>query len=416
MAHDWLADAQAALTGADDRVAVSESCITELLDAAIDPVALPQRWTIDRGRLPKALADKLARREAKGLPVPLHAHGASVLAAYNEAEWKKMQWRYINAVSDRHRRFVPPEPSPDQPLEGPITNRQLAELRARLPHTENTSTPTESRSAVGKVVDRFPRRFPTSPSLIMLLLFLLPPLLLFLIVGPVAGLVCMAVEAVFVDVVEDLAHSRTALTGHDYRLLEQASVAEPGPEPGTPEYQLAQIAAALAAQITACPAWSSDDLSVHRIQLDPDAEAAQITAHAAEISRVRATLGPAPDGDSDAALRARAHRAGDEQILATVTASLTRRIAALYRYAAELSALNDDYLALESVERSLTASGHLETLIRQTGGDELTVRHLDRLTADARDLHAAITTRLQVLTGDLTALHTLPAGPDEHRA
>lgn len=400
MTPDWLADAHAALTGAADRVAASEARITELLAAPIDPVPLPQQWTIDRDRLPKALAAKLARREEQGLPVPLHAHNASEIAAPS-----------------------PTEPSTVDALTGPaLTRRQRGELRARLPHTEDTSGRTDS--ALDRLVDAVQSSGRLGPlrNLLVVAALGLAGAMLFGPLEPspptIAALAVLAWALLLAAVAEERAENRAdlALSGPDYWALERATVAVPGPEPGTPEHQLAQIAAALAAQITACPAWSSDDLTVHRIQLDPNAEAAQITAHATEISRARDALGPAPDGDGDAALRARIQRAGNEQILDTVTTSLVRRVAALYRYAAELSALNTDYLALQSVERSLTASSHLENLVRQTGADELTVRHLDRLTADARDLHAAITTRLQVLTGDLTALHALPAGPDDNRA
>lgn len=328
--------------------------------------------------------------------MPLHAHNASAIAA--------------------------PESSTSDALTGSaLTRRQRDALRAQLPHTEDTSGRADSM--LDRLVDAFHSsgRLATLRNLLAVVAVGLAAAMLF---GPlelspstIAAIAALAWALLFAAVAEERAENRAdlALSGPDYWALEHATVAEPGPEPGTPEHQLAQIAAALAGQITACPAWASDDLSVHRIQLDPDAEAAQITAHATEISRARDALGPAPDGDGDAALRARIQRAGNEQILDTVTASLTRRVAALYRYAAELSALNTDYLALQAVERSLTAGSHLENLVRQTGGDELTVRHLDRLTADARDLHAAITTRLQILTGDLTALHELPAGPDDNR-
>nr|WP_172685826.1 hypothetical protein [Prescottella equi]AKG90476.1 putative integral membrane protein [Prescottella equi] len=397
MARDWLTDAQAALTGADDRVTASETRINELLAAPIDPVPLPQQSTIDRTRLPKALAAKLVRREAQGLPVPRHAHNASAIAA--------------------------PDSSTSDALTGSaLTRRQRDALRAQLPHTEDTSGRTDSM--LDRFVDAFHAsgRLATLRNLLAVVAVGLAAAMLFGPLEPspstIAAIAALAWALLFAAVAEERAENRAdlALSGPDYWALEHATVAEPGPEPGTPEHQLAQIAAALAAHITACPAWASDDLSVHRIQLDPDAEAAQITAHATEISRARDALGPTPDGDGDAALRARIQRAGNEQILDTVTASLTRRVAALYRYAAELSALNTDYLALQAVERSLTASSHLGNLVRQTGGDELTVRHLDRLTADARDLHAAITTRLQILTGDLTALHELPAGPDDNHA
>ncbi|MDH6284294.1 hypothetical protein [Prescottella agglutinans] len=408
MPRDWLSDAETALAGAVDRVAASETRVTELLGTSIDPVALPQRWTIDRALLPKSLADKLARREALGLPVPIHAHGASDIAAHNRAEWENITWRYMGELKDSHlsRRLPPPEPSPGKPLSGPVTKRQLAELRARLPHTDDTSTPTTT-SLVGRLVDRCHSDGEINyamPAFAALLFGI------FFTVGLTAALGTAAVLIVLVSVadIRTSMRRRTELTGADYRDLERATIARPGPQPGTRECQLAQIAATLAAHITGCPAWGSDDLAMHRIQLGPDAESAQVTEQAAEISRIRATLGPAPAGDSDAATRAREQRDATEQILDAVTDSLTRRVAALYRYAAELSALNTDYVALQTVEQSLAAGPDLEALVARTGVDELTARQLDRLTTDARDLHAAITARLSVLTGDLNALHALP--------
>ncbi|WP_137726370.1 hypothetical protein [Prescottella subtropica] len=434
-ARDWLAAAHTDLAGADDRVAVSEARIAALLTTALDPVDLPEQWAIDRGLLPQPVAAKLARRETEGLPVPLHAHDARTIAAYTAAEWEEIRSRYL--TSTRLHRFLedtrpaPAESSPADTLAGSVTERQLGELRARLPHTEPAAPTTTRPGSVvaGKILDTaYLGGSVGTAGTVFLLLAVAMTVIQILRIR--AGIYTGGVDSYTVmiagtgllgglfKVADHRGQYRAAveLTGDDWHALEAATVAGPGPEPGTPEHQLATIAVVLSAQITGCPAWSSDTLAAHRIQLDPAAEAAQITVHAAEISRVRVTLGPDPVGDSDAAARAREQRDGNQQILDAVLASLVRRVAALYRYAGELHALNADYLALESVERSLVANGQLETLIRQTGGDELAARHLDRLTADARDLHTAITARLHILTGDLTALHELPAGTDNHRA
>lgn len=388
--------------GDDDRAKVSETRVAELMDAPIGEVALPTRWRLERSWLPVKVRAKLARRAAQNLPVPLHAHNASQIAAYTDFEWDRIQRNYVYRVQTERR--MPAPPFREEPFARTMTARQQTSLQTVLPFDRDFA-PMGTPPLTTRILDRI-----AGPQVQKALSGLMAVLVAVSLFGnqwflcPVMGLAALALAGAH------RANMRNAieLSGTDYRALERATVAEPGPDPDSREHRLAQVATVLARRITASPAWRSAFLDTHRIQLDPAAEANQILEHAVHISQIRASLGPAPDGEGDAADRAREHRRHDELVLAAVTDSLTHRVAALYRYEAELAELNTEYLALQAVERSMAANPELEKLVRQTGNDELATRHLDRLTRDARDHRAAITAHLQVLTGDLNALQPMP--------
>ncbi|MFC9769767.1 hypothetical protein, partial [Rhodococcus jostii] len=334
---EWIIRAGAALSdvAAGDREWVSVAVVAELIEAgALEHLTLPTAWTLDPERVPENVSAKLAARRAAGLPNPLHAHGASSIAAYTGGEKDLRPWV---------RRTLPAGRSPLDDG-GDLNTRQTGALRELLPFDGPDPVVHPARAALDRICAAFEVGWNRSGRTVsgVLLATVAAIFGVFFYAGAAAGVALLAVCAALVGVAEyRRAHSRE-LTAQDYRALESATVPASHPTPRTRECALAQIAVAAADSIRDSPVWASDILVTHRTRFDPAGEATQITAHAARISTIRDHLGPEAAGDTATALRAREHRGAAERTFARVEHRLLERVAALYRYAAALHTLDTE--------------------------------------------------------------------------
>ncbi|KAF0966656.1 hypothetical protein [Rhodococcus sp. T7] len=391
--------------GGTDREELSMAKVTELVDRQPDgDVELPLQWEINRDHLPAHIRKKLAARSAAGLPNPIHAHGASAIAAFDERERSEFLAKYpIEAASGV---------AADRPLHWGMTERQALELRKALPFDGALEpAPRNRRTTVDDaLVGWRPFDFYAVPGLVVRpgpVCAAAGVSVVAFLGGVWPGLIVAILLVLMLGTAQLRAWETLDLTSTDYIALERASFRAAAPEAGSREHRLAQVAVSLSHTIETYPVWQSEILALHRIRLDPAAEAAQVIEHATRISGIRAALGPAPAGDTEAAERAREQRSSDEQILDQVLASLIERVAALYRYADELHTLNDEYEALRGLERSLMVNPDLAELVRQTGSDVIAADALNRLARDAEALRVVVQAQVQVLDGDLSAYETI---------
>ena len=395
---EWIESAGTELADAHNREERSVELVQQCLTQGLLRDQLPRKWQLNRDLLPAATARKLKARTAAGLANPIHAYGASVIATY---EARQMRDFVTRDVTER-KSVVVTNPIDDG---RELTPSQEQALRDELPFDD-----VGEREAPSTLPATVLRQFEikqlhgdsgVQPTHILAILAT------FFVAGFFGAPAAIGVVALFLGLTvaaEGRYLVSTSLMSADWAALEMATVEAPRPIEGTREYQLAQLAVALSKAITSTHAWKSSFLDMHRVQLDPEAEAAEIIEHATRISALRTQAGARPAGGSDAAYRAQQQYDSNNRILDTVEQSLVNRVAALYRYAAELHTLDNEYAVLQTLKRNIQLTPELEELVRQTGVDAMATANVESLTSEIEDLNAAIQAQVSVLSGDLNAL------------
>ncbi|WP_372027940.1 hypothetical protein ACBG85_29685 (plasmid) [Rhodococcus sp. NyZ502] len=395
---EWIESAGTELADAHNREERSVELVQQCLTQGMLRDQLPKKWQLNRDLLPAATARKLKARTAAGIANPLHAYRASRIAAYDD---RQMRWFAVQDERD------PLNAAATNPIDDgrELTPTQEQELRDQIPF-DDAGEREAPITLPAKVLRHFEIQQLHGDSGIQAT-HVLAVLATFFVAGFFGAPAAIGVFALFLGLTvaaEGRYMFSTSLMSADWAALEMATVEAPRPMEGTREYQLAQLSVALSRAITSTHAWKSSFLDMHRVQLDPEAEAAEIIEHATRISALRAQAGARPAGDSDAAYRAQQQYDSNNRILDTVEQSLVNRVAALYRYAAELHTLDNEYAVLQTLKRNIQLTPELEELVRQTGVDAMATANVESLTSEIEDLNAAIQAQVSVLSGDLNAL------------
>lgn len=95
------------------------------------------------------------------------------------------------------------------------------------------------------------------------------------------------------------------------------------------ELRLAMTASAIVDDIREVPAWSREDLDIHRIRLDIEDQLRVILCHCGELATFRASVGEPTKGFSAEADAARAAHHEQRRWFEQVKESLIGRVAAL---------------------------------------------------------------------------------------
>ncbi|MBE7190913.1 MAG: hypothetical protein INR66_00340 [Gordonia polyisoprenivorans] len=387
----WLQPIATGLAAAADRseasrefvqhLATGDEDLHEVADLVEDTV-LAQRYRIDRARLNRITVAKLRRRRQAGLAVPVHAAG-------------------LTPLSTPPRSLVA-GPSADRD----ILDRLVADYAGRATYTE--PDPAQKAPLTAGAVLR--GEVVASDRVLMIgwgvaAVLATVALLCLSTIGVDAAAGPLAVVIAVSGVLWSFDKRRLRLSTVDWLAVAEATVSEPSPAPGTVEYRLAALAELLSTAISGCPVWKSEFLADHRRQLDPRREAETVAVHAARISDLRARIEAGPIvGEGPAAKEARYQRAADRGVLDSVVDTLSERVATLLRYAAEIQQLDEEYLALQAITRTVSVRPDLDELVRHTGADLIAADRLARLTADAHAARAAIEAHMRVLSADLTLL------------
>ncbi|ATI36438.1 hypothetical protein CPI83_30025 (plasmid) [Rhodococcus sp. H-CA8f] len=406
-------------TESDDREAQSIAVIRDRLVLAPENAkALPMTWQLDRSRLrelsPSTLR-RLERRTKAGLANPLHGRGKRNGCAGTEAngtvEGSERAWSIWDNWAETSGEDLA------EKLRDNFHRQVMAPsfVEGQTPIPFDSDGPREPTLSAGQAfLSRFEtRNLPAAAAPVTIVTLTVCTGWAAVASNFIAGLgffLCFLSLCALVAAAELLPGSRSLeLTPRDWEMLRKATVLAPGPKAGTREYALSQVAVELSALITNSPAWRSETLDVHRIQLNPNAEAAQIIEHAARISELRGQAGARSDGESDSAIRAQQQYDTNARILDSVEETLVARVAALYRYAVELRTLDREYSVLVELQKNLALAPDLEELARQTGADVVAAININTLTGEIEGVQSAIEAQISVLSGDLNALKTYAA-------
>ncbi|WP_137725827.1 hypothetical protein [Prescottella subtropica] len=173
------------------------------------------------------------------------------------------------------------------------------------------------------------------------------------------------------------------------------------------EYRLAEYAADLTQRIADSPAWASNFLTKHRIELDYTQELREIVTHAHTLRSIRTELGEPPTGNSHDALRARDHFEKIAAPLDVVWLALVERVAALESFTLHLAALDTQLANMKAVGRATLLEDKIGGLLANAVSDEFAAEHTRSVTERSQYASLSIESTLDALRGDIAGLTAL---------
>ena len=168
------------------------------------------------------------------------------------------------------------------------------------------------------------------------------------------------------------------------------------------ELRLAMTASAIVDDIREVPAWSHEDLDIHRIRLDIEDQLRVILCHCGELATFRASVGEPTRGVSAEADAARAAHHEQRRWFEQVKESLIGRVAALWTYHQDLLMLQDSVDGCAALGRIDAHAPALGELLVNSANDDLAASAIGDLATDLADLHQAREKALAQLRGDVT--------------
>ncbi|MBM4653962.1 hypothetical protein GS640_00165 [Rhodococcus hoagii] len=173
------------------------------------------------------------------------------------------------------------------------------------------------------------------------------------------------------------------------------------------EYRLAEYAAALAQRIAHSPAWASNFLESHRIELNYREELRDITIHAHRLRAIYLELGEPPRGDTPQAVRARDRFDKASAPLEVIWRALVRRVAALESFTLHLAELDTQLANMEAVERATSLEDRIGNLLASAVSDEFAAAHTLSVTERSQDTSLSVEATLDALRSDIAGLTAL---------
>lgn len=173
------------------------------------------------------------------------------------------------------------------------------------------------------------------------------------------------------------------------------------------EYRLAEYTAQLAQRIADSPAWASDFLEAHRIELNYQQELRDITTHTHNLHAILCELGEPPQGDTPQVARAREHFERASAPLEVVWIALVERVAAFESFTLHLVELDTQLANMEAVGRATALEDKIGRLLTSAVSDEFAADHTRALTERSNDAVLSIDATLDALRGDIEGLTAL---------
>ncbi|MDV6278435.1 hypothetical protein R3Q06_33975 [Rhodococcus erythropolis] len=371
---DVIGNAHHILSNSVHREQISLQYVERIVDDnKIRLPALPTVWTIDKDLLPKHLRTKLSARTAAGLPNPIHVDGASEIVAENARTGRKPAAK--NATST--------------PLQdgAELSGKQKRALHEGLTFDVPGAPVEVSRGLVGEALSfletRRNRRDGTINIAPLAVLILSVPIFAF--GGYVPGLVALVSTVSLIWLANYKKKKSIELVSEDYRAMEVATVPMDLSDTNASEHRLVQLAYALCQEIDGKEIWCSDLLR-DEMRLDTKNEIYRISKQAAAISEIRRKIHSTTlcqDADSDGILKFIQH-------------SIRERVAALFRYAVELSESDSKFTVLQG---ALRASAHDRDLLFDAGVNEISTVNTLLSTDASRYKSEMISAQIEILSG-----------------
>ncbi|AII11116.1 hypothetical protein [Rhodococcus opacus] len=167
------------------------------------------------------------------------------------------------------------------------------------------------------------------------------------------------------------------------------------------ELRLAMTASAIVVDIREVPAWSHEDLDIHRIRLDIEDHLRVILCHCGELATFRVSVGEPTTGVSAEADAARAAHHEQRRWFDQVKESLIGRVAALWTYHQDLLMLQDSIDGTAALGRIDAHAPALGELLVNSANDDLAASAIGDLATDVADLQQAREKALAQLRGDV---------------
>ncbi|MDV6278384.1 hypothetical protein R3Q06_33685 [Rhodococcus erythropolis] len=377
---DVIGNAHHALSNSMHREQIPLQCVERIFDDnKIILPALPTVWTIDKDLLPKHVRTKISARTAAGLPNPIHADGASEIVAENARPGKKSASK--NATST--------------PLQdgAELSGRQKRALHKQLTFDVPGAPIEVSQGPLGKALACLETRRNRSDGTINIapLAMLVLSVPIFALGGYVPGLVALVSTVSLIWWANHKKKKSIELVSEDYRAMEVATVPMDLSDTNASEHRIVQLAYALRQEIDGKEIWSSD---LMRDQMRPDTENEiyRISKQAAAISEIRRKTHSTTwrqDADSDG-------------IMKCIQLSMWELVAALFRYAVELSELDSKFTVLQGTLRASEHDLDLRNLLYDVGIDEISTVNTLISTDALRYKSEMISAQIEILNGNIS--------------
>ncbi|MDV6278561.1 hypothetical protein R3Q06_34765 [Rhodococcus erythropolis] len=354
-------------------------------DTNVTLPALPTVWTIDKDLLPKHVRTKLLVRTAAGLSNPVHADGASEIVARTARPGRNPAVTSLisTPLQDGAELSVRQKRALHQELTFDVPGGSIEVPRGRF--GEALSVMETRRNRTDGTINIAP------------LTVLVLSVAILVAGGAIPGLVALASTVSLIWWANHKRANSIELVSEDYRAMEVATVPLKLSDTRSRECRLAQLTYALCQETERRKIWGSDLLQ-DEVRIDTKNEIYQVTKQAARICEIRRkTQYEQASRDTD-----------PDRILKLIRYSIQERVAALFRYAAALSELNNIFIALHGVVQASETDLDPQDLLDDSGVDEISASNT-RISADTlRHKSEIISAQIELMSGILAMGNVKP--------